>query len=159
MAVALAVGERAWKAREWPMTRQAWEALDADVTRLTAQVAANDGYITGRLDGETDAPTFVPNIVGQQLLRQLTTVREVLERAAVVDDSTVAVIGRRVTLEEADGATSTYALVIPGDGDPRNGFVSVDSPVGSALLGRRIGEEVTVQAPAGSWSATIVTII
>jgi hypothetical protein len=158
MAVAFAVEDRAWKAREWPMTRQAWEALDADATQLTAQVAANDGYITGRLDGETDAPTFVPNIVGQQLLHQLTTVRDVLERAVVIDDPTLAVIGRRVTLEEADGATSTYALVIPGDGDPRNGFVSVDSPVGSALLGRRIGEEVTIQAPAGSWTATITRI-
>jgi hypothetical protein len=158
MAVALAVEGRAWKAREWPMTRQAWEALDADATQLTVRVAANDGYITGRLDGETDAPTFVPNIVGQQLLRQLTTVREVLERAAVIDDPTLAVIGRRVTLEESDGATSTYAVVIPGDGDPRNGFVSADSPVGAALLGRRIGDEVTIQAPAGSWRATIVTI-
>ena len=158
MAVALAVEERAWKHREWPMTRPAWDALDADFFQLTAQVAANDGYISGRLDGDNDAPTFVPNIVGQQLLRQLTKVRDVLDRAVVIDDPTVAVIGRRLTLEEADGARSTYALVIPGDGDPRNGFVSGDSPVGSALLGRRIGQEVTIQAPAGSWSATIVSI-
>ena len=158
MAVALAVEGRAWKPREWPMTRQAWDALDADYFQLTAQVAANDGYITGRLDGDNDAPTFVPNIVGQQLLRQLTNVREVLDRAVVIDDPALAVIGRRVTPEEDDGATSTYALVIPGDGDPRNGFVSVDSPVGSALLGRRIGEVVTIEAPAGSWSATISKI-
>lgn len=158
MAVALAVESRGWKPRQWPMTREAWDALDADFFRLTAQVAANDGYITGRLDGENDAPSFVPNIVGQQLLRQLNTVRDVLDRGVVVDDPAVAVIGRRVTLEEADGATSTYALVIPGDGDPRNGFVSVDSPVGSALVGRHIGEEVVIQAPAGSWSATISRI-
>jgi transcription elongation factor GreA len=82
----------------------------------------------------------------------------VLDRAVVVDDPAVAVNGRRVTLEEDDGATTTYALVNPGDGDPRNGFVSVDSPVGSALLGRRIGEVVTIEAPAGSWSATISSI-
>ena len=158
MAVAFAAEERSWKARQWPMTREAWEALDADCTRLTEQVAANDGYITGRLDGENDAPTFVPNIVGQQLLRQLTNVRDVLERAVVIDDPALAVIGRRVTLEEADGATATYALVIPGEGDPRNGLVSGDSPVGSALLGRRIGQEITIEAPSGSWSATIVHI-
>jgi transcription elongation GreA/GreB family factor len=36
--------------------------------------------------------------------------------------------------------------------------VSGDSPVGAALLGRRIGEAVTIEAPAGSWSATIVQI-
>jgi hypothetical protein len=158
MAVALPLEGRSWKERQWPMTREAWETLDADCTRLTAEVVANDGYITGRLDGETDAPTFIPNIVGQQLLHQLTGVREVLERSVVIDDPTLVVIGRRVTLEEADGGTSTYAVVIPGDGDPRNGFVSGDSPVGAALLGRRIGEAVTIEAPAGSWSATIVQI-
>jgi transcription elongation GreA/GreB family factor len=63
-----------------------------------------------------------------------------------------------VTLEERDGATSTYALVIPGEGDPRGGLISVDSPVGTALLGRRVGEAVTIQAPAGSWTATISRI-
>jgi hypothetical protein len=158
MAVAFAVEERARKSRQWPMTRQAWEALDADCSRLLEQVAANDGYITGRLDGEDDAPTFIPNIVGQQLLHQLNTVREVLDRAVVVDDADIAVIGRRVTLHEAGGDASTYALVIPGDGDPRNGLVSGDSPVGASLLGRRIGEEVTIAAPAGAWTATITRI-
>jgi transcription elongation GreA/GreB family factor len=158
MAVALAIQEQAWSSREWPMTREAWEALDADAARLGAQVIANDGYTTGRLDWDADAPSFIPNVVGQQLLRQLDNVREVLARGVVTDDPAVAVIGRRVTLEEADGTTSTYALVIPGEGDPRNGWVSVDSPVGTALLGRRIGEAVTIQAPAGSWMATVSRI-
>jgi transcription elongation GreA/GreB family factor len=140
------------------MTRDAWERLDADASRLTRQVAATDGYVTGRLDGEADAPSFVPNIVGQQLLRELNTVRTVLERAVVLDAPEVAVIGHRVTLREADGSTSVYALVIPGGGDPRNGSVSVDSPVGSAILGRRTGDLVTVAAPAGAWTATVTGI-
>lgn len=158
MAMALVVDERAWHPRELPMTREAREALETDGDRLNAQVVANDGYVTGRLDGETDAPTFVPNVVGQQLLRQLDNVRDVLARGVVVDDPAIAVIGRRVTLEENDGATSTYALVIPGEGDLRNGRVSVDSPVGAALVGRRVGERVSIAAPAGSWTATISRI-
>lgn len=155
MAVALAAQQQMWKPREWPMTREAWERLDADAARLGAQVIANDGYVTGHLDGDAEAPTFIPNVIGQQLLRQLDNVREVLARGVVVDDPDVAVIGRTVTLSEPDGATSTYALVIPGEGDPRNGLVSVDSPVGSALLGRRTGEALTIEAPAGSWSAAV----
>ncbi|MGH2446887.1 MAG: GreA/GreB family elongation factor [Candidatus Limnocylindria bacterium] len=157
-ALAAMIERGEWNAREWPMTREAWNALDADATRLNEQVLAKDGYVTGRLDGEVDAPTFVPNIVGQQLLRQLNNVRQVLERGVVVEDPDVAVIGHRVTLRELDSATSTYALVIPGEGDPRNGWVSVDSPVGSALLGRRVGELVTISAPAGSWTATVIGI-
>lgn len=158
MAVAMTVEDRAWKAHQWPMTPAAWTALDAEATRLGAEVLRNDGYVTGRLDGEVDAPTFIPNIVGQQLLRQLNTVRQGLERAVVVDDPTIAVIGRRVTLDEGDGETSTYLLVIPGEGDRRNGSVAIDSPVGSAVLGRRVGDAVTIEAPAGSWTATISRI-
>lgn len=157
MAVA-AVEERASRPGKWPMTREAWEALDADASRLTTEVMAKEGFVTGRLDGETDAPTFVPNIEGQQLRRQLETVRDVLAQAYVVDDPELAVIGRRVTLEEPDGSKSTYALVIPGEGDPRNGWVSVDSPVGSALLSCRVGDEVTVDAPAGAWTAAVTRI-
>jgi transcription elongation factor GreA len=155
MAVALAIQGQMWNPREWPMTRDAWEALEADAARLGAQVIASDGYVTGHLDGDAEAPTFIPNVVGQQVLRQLDNVREMLARGVILDDPEVAVIGRQVTLVEADGGTSTYALVIPGEGDPRNGLVSVDSPVGSALLGRRIGDEVNIQAPAGSWTATV----
>jgi hypothetical protein len=154
----MAIEEQAWKAREWPMTREAWSALDSDAARLEADVLDNDGYVTGRLDGDSDAPTFVPNVVGQQLFRQLTTLRDVLARAVVVEDPAVAVIGRRVTLKDDDGSTSTYAVVVPGDGDPRHGAVAVDSPVGAALLGRRVGETITVRAPAGAWSSTIVAI-
>ncbi len=158
MAMAVALEEHGWKSREWPMTREAWEALDADATRLSAQVLAKNGYVSGHLDGDAEAPTFIPNVVGQQLAHQLDNVRDVLARAAVVDDPTVAVIGRRVTLVEADGTSATYALVIPGDGDPVQGWVSVDSPVGAALLGARIGEHVTIAAPAGAWTAEISRI-
>lgn len=158
MALAATVDATTWGPRQWPMTRDAWKKLDEVASRLTREVIATDGYVTGRLDGEADAPSFVPNIVGQQLLRQLNTVRTVLERAVVLDAPEVAVIGHRVTLREADGSVSVYALVIPGDGDPRNGSVSVDSPVGSAILGRRTGDLVTIAAPAGAWTATVTAI-
>lgn len=158
MALAATVDATTWGPRQWPMTRDAWKKLDEVASRLTREVIATDGYVTGRLDGEADAPSFVPNIVGQQLLRQLNTVRTVLERAVVLDAPEVAVIGNRVTLREADGSTSVYELVIPGDGDPRNGSVSVDSPVGSAILGRRTGDLVTIAAPAGAWTATVTAI-
>lgn len=158
MAIAAALNGRGWDARTWPMTPEALGALEADAARLAAQTIASDGYVTGHLDGEADSPRFVPNILGQQLLRQLTNAREVLASAVVVNDPAVAVIGRRVTLVEPDGAASTYVLGTPGDGDLRNRRVSVDSPVGSAILGRRVGERVTVVAPAGSWTASVARI-
>jgi len=158
MAVAALDDGVEWGARTWPMTREALDALEAEAARLAAQTIASDGYVTGHLTGEVDAPRFVPNILGQQLLRQLTNARDVLASAEIIDDPGIAVIGRRVTLVEPDGAASTYVLGIPGDGDLRNRRVSVDSPVGSAILGHRVSDLVTVLAPAGSWTATVTRI-
>ena len=114
MAIAARAGTDAWGAQQWPMTREAWDALEDDARRLSAQVSAKEAYVTGRLDGDADAPTFVPNIAGQQLLRQLNNLRDVLERAVVVEDGEVAVIGRRVTLQELDGTTSTLGATRRG---------------------------------------------
>ena len=158
MAVAALDDGVEWGARTWPMTREALDPLEAEAARLAAQTIASDGYVTGHLTGEVDAPRFVPNILGQQLLRQLTNARDVLASAEIIDDPGIAVIGRRVTLVEPDGAASTYVLGIPGDGDLRNRRVSVDSPVGSAILGHRVSDLVTVLAPAGSWTATVTRI-
>lgn len=142
----------------WPMTAQSHAQLETDADELARLVIEQNGYVTGHLDGEADAPSFVPNIAGQQSRRRLEAVRAVLELAEVVDDPDVAVIGRTVSLRESDGAISRYTLVIPGDGNASTGLVSADSPVGSAIVGRGVGDTVTVVAPAGAWTAVIVSV-
>lgn len=141
----------------WLMTREAFDTLEADALRLSQELARTNGYTSGHMSGEPDAPVFIPNISGQQLVRQYDAIRDVLSAAVVVDEPDVAVIGRRITLEDEDGSAD-YALVIPGDGDPTNGWISADSPVGRAVLGGRVGERVTIQAPAGARAATITKI-
>ena len=141
----------------WLMTREAFDMLEADALRLSQELARTNGYVSGHMSGEPDAPVFVPNIGGQQLLRQYDSIRDVLSSALIVDEADIAVIGRRLTLEDDDGAAE-YALVIPGDGDPANGWISADSPVGRAVLGRRVGERVTIQAPAGARMAKITRV-
>jgi transcription elongation GreA/GreB family factor len=111
-----------------PMTPAAWSALRAE--------AARDALGAAR---RPDA----------DLARRIATIRTVLRSAAVIDEPGVAVIGRRVTFREADGSRATVALVIPGDGDPQHDWISVDAPLGQALLGARPGDHVVVHAPAG----------
>ena len=65
--------ERSFETSGWPMTRQAWSALEAATAHMSGEFVAKSGYVSGHLDGEDDAPTFMPNVVGQQLLRRLTT--------------------------------------------------------------------------------------
>ena len=59
------------------------------------------------------------------------------------------VLGCRVTvIEEGDDEPETFIIVGTTESDPKNGRISNESPVGQALMARKVGECVTVQAPA-----------
>lgn len=57
--------------------------------------------------------------------------------------------GARVTLEDAAGKLRNYRIVGADEIDAAQGWISVDSPVARALLGREIDDAVTVQLPEG----------
>ncbi|HIE39126.1 MAG TPA: transcription elongation factor GreA, partial [Anaerolineae bacterium] len=59
-------------------------------------------------------------------------------------------LGSRVTVVEEGGQDpEVFHLVGPAEADPGNSRISYESPLGQALLGRRVGEVVKVEAPAG----------
>jgi regulator of nucleoside diphosphate kinase len=80
---------------------------------------------------------------------------ERVEAAQVVPgrqiDRDIVTMNSRVTLEELPaGGERTVTLVYPGDGSVGNDGVSVLSPLGRALLGARVGEEIDATLPGGA---------
>lgn len=68
-------------------------------------------------------------------------------------------LGERVTvIDLASGATSDYRIVGTGESDPTVGEVSCESPIGAALLGRRVGDVVEADAPGGRRRLEIVEL-
>lgn len=64
-----------------------------------------------------------------------------------------------VTLENLDnGDKVTYQIVGPDESDIPSGKISITSPLGKALIGKEVDEEVTVQAPGGVKKYTILKI-
>lgn len=62
-------------------------------------------------------------------------------------------LGSRVGLIDLDnGQAVSYELVLSEDADFSTGKVSVNSPIGKGLLGKRVGDEVTIRAPGGDRS-------
>ena len=57
--------------------------------------------------------------------------------------------GSTVHLREAAGQTLVYQLVMAEDADPVRGWISTASPIGRALMGKEVGDEVTVPTPNG----------
>jgi transcription elongation factor GreA len=90
------------------------------------------------------------------LERKITILRARLEDAEIIEggDPDVAAVGSHVVIEDGDGAR--MEVEISGLGGP--GKTSPSSPLGAALIGRRVGETVEVAAPKGAWPATIVEI-
>ncbi len=66
-------------------------------------------------------------------------------------------IGTKVTLK-AGGKSHLFEIVGDWEADPVNKKISPDSPLGMALVGKKIGEKVSVEAPAGKVSYEILAI-
>jgi transcription elongation factor GreB len=66
--------------------------------------------------------------------------------------------GAWVELEDEDGTRSRHRIVGPDEFDMASGYISMDSPLGRALLSRRLEEEVVVATPSGSRTLVIVAI-
>ncbi|MBA3392836.1 MAG: transcription elongation factor GreB [Deltaproteobacteria bacterium] len=63
-----------------------------------------------------------------------------------------------VTVEDDDGKDHTYRIVGADESDMAKGFISIDSPVARALIGKRVDDEVTIKVPKGEVVYTIKAV-
>jgi len=56
-------------------------------------------------------------------------------------------IGATVTLEDTDGAINEFMLVDTCESNPSEGKISIESPVGKMLLGKKVGDEIVITSP------------
>jgi len=87
--------------------------------------------------------------------RRINELTDKLSRAELVHDTgalrDTAHLGAKVRLHDLDSDYRiTYLLVGPEESDPVNDKISVVSPVGKALLGKKAGDEVSIEVPAGT---------
>jgi transcription elongation factor GreB len=66
--------------------------------------------------------------------------------------------GAVVVVADEDGQHKTYRLVGPDESDPTSGKLSFQSPMGQALMKRRVGDVVTVKRPAGEIELEIISL-
>ena len=92
----------------------------------------------------------------QELERLLSTAKVIEEPAAGKADYVR--MGSHIKVGDSEGEEETYYLVGSHEADPRRGLISNESPIGRALIGKRVGDEVTVVAPAGSFNLKILEI-
>lgn len=93
---------------------------------------------------------------------RIVELEKTLENVSIIEDAVdtdAVTIGVTVTVLDVEFEEElTYKVVGSAEADPINGLISDSSPVGSALLGAKIGDEVVAEAPAGELRFRILGI-
>ena len=134
---------------------QLWRLERPRVTQAVAEAAAQG-------DRSENAEYTYGKRRLREIDRRVRFLRKRLDGMVVVDqppaDRNRVFFGAWVTLESPDGAQCRYRIVGPDEFDREPGYISMDSPLGRALLRRALDEEVTVELPGGSRTYLIVEI-
>jgi transcription elongation factor GreA len=89
-------------------------------------------------------------------------VEMILASARVIDESSVVTdmvqVGSTVTIQEEGLEPETYTIVGAAEANPKEGLISNESPLGKALLNKKPGDAVQVDAPGGVFVVTILKV-
>jgi len=93
---------------------------------------------------------------------QLEFVRDRIARAEIIDTSKMStdkvIMGTRVKVEDVDGEIEYFHVVSDMDAGTTDEKVSINSPIGKALIGKKIGDNVSIKIPRGTLNYKILDI-
>ena len=139
------------------MTLEGVALLEHELEELKArrpQIARELHAAMADKDFRENAPLDAARDTQAHLEARIRSIEDQLRHAVIIDPETKrgrANVGSRVkVLNLSQDREQTFQLVSPSEVDPADGKISVESPVGSAVIDRVPGDEVEVRAPAGS---------
>jgi transcription elongation factor GreA len=93
---------------------------------------------------------------------KIARLRERIAGAVIVEEgatsSGVVGLGSTVVVKDGEGAQETWRIVSSHDAAPREGRLSVESPMATALLGRAEGDQTSVTLPRGKRTLTVLSV-
>ena len=139
------------------MTEAQRDALAAELAELEGPKRAEmvQAIATARAFGDLSENFEYHAAKNEQglLERRIAILRHRVENAVVVEGAAEGVVGVGSIVEVEDESGSRFEVEISSVGG-----VSTESPLGSALVGARVGDAVQVEAPKGAWTARVVSV-
>ncbi|GAB4472058.1 MAG: transcription elongation factor GreA [Anaerolineae bacterium] len=95
---------------------------------------------------------------------EIERLKDLLSRARIIEDEVsagppdVVRLNSVVTVQEDGGEPMTFHIVGPVEANPREGKISDASPLGKALLGKKVGDIVVFEAPDGAFRYRILSV-
>jgi transcription elongation factor GreA len=151
----------------FPMTQAGKQKLEQELEHLKTvvrkevveriKIARSFGDLSenSEYDAAKDEQAFVEG--------RITTIENMIRNARIISEDELSKdsvsLGSSVTFVELpEGDEETYTIVGSAEADPFEGKISNDSPIAKSLLGRKVGDQVTVQTPGGEMNVKIIEI-
>ena len=139
-----------------PMLAEGYEKLTADLQYLRGErPKIVDQIEEARSHGDLaeNAEYHAAKERQGQVEAQIAEIEDRVTRAQIIDPASLSgdriVFGATVTVLDDDDKPQRYQIVGQTEADARHGRISYDSPMGRALIGKQVGEEVEVTVPSG----------
>jgi transcription elongation factor GreA len=149
------------------LTLSGFEKLQSELDYLRkvkrSEIAAllQDSNGWEKSDGESESEFDMAKNQQAFIEGRILELESLLSNPSIIDDhfhGDFIDIGSRVKIVENDEEPVSYTIVGPAEASPTNGLISYASPLGSALIGHRPGEEVIVRAPGGIYKVQILVV-
>ncbi|MBO9498457.1 MAG: transcription elongation factor GreA [Novosphingobium sp.] len=139
-----------------PMLAEGYEMLTAELNALRQErPLIVDAIEEARAHGDLseNAEYHAAKERQGQVEAQIAEIEDKVSRAQIIDPATLSgdrvIFGATVTLLDEEDKPNRYQIVGMTEADARKGRISYNSPLGKALIGRKVGEDVEVTVPSG----------
>lgn len=151
--------------RPVPITRKGLEKLQAELDELkdVSRREVADRIRTAKEFGDISENSEYEEAKNAQgwVEGRILTLEKMIRNAEIIEEEPktkgLVSLGSKVKVKDEFGETS-YTIVGPPEADPKKGLISLESPVGKALLGKAKGDKVKVSTPGGTSTLTILSV-
>lgn len=148
------------------ITRDGWYALDKELKYLWKEERPRVTQSVSEAAAQGDRSENAEYIYGKKRLREIDRrvrfLSKRLDELKIVDPDPrqegKVYFGAWVTLEDDDENVKIFRLVGPDEFDPAKQWISIDSPVARALIGKQVDDEISVQTPGGEVNYCVLSI-
>jgi transcription elongation factor GreA len=150
-----------------PLTREGLERLEKELEHLRG---VRRPEVAERIHAAKELASAQNNAEYEEAKNEqafvegrIITLEHLLQNATVIDEEAAhhanrAQLGSKVSVDTDDGRKMEYTIVGPAEARPTEGLISNESPVGRALLGKRVGDHFQITVPRGVLKLTVTAI-
>ncbi len=146
------------------LTQKKYDELSEELKHLKnekrKEVAEALDYARGLGDLSENAEYHEARAQQGDVEERIANLEMILKNSTIVEDraSDHAMIGNTVTVEKSDGTKRTFMIVGSTESDMFAGKISNQSPIGSSVLGKKVGEKFSFNSPSGKMEYKVVDI-